>query len=124
MSARLSRTSPTRAGSKIGLMFVPKRAVDSVHELQQVERLAAGDVDRAADRSRRVGGQQVAVDDVVDVREVARLLAVAEDRRPPAGQHFGDELRDHGRVLALRILPRAEDVEVADRHRFQAVGRR
>ena len=33
-----------------------------------------------------------------------------------------DELRNHGRVLAFWILPRAEHVEVADRDGFQAVG--
>ena len=58
---------------------------------------------------------------VGDVGEIARLAAVAINRRLAAGQHGGDEQRDHGRVLAVRILPRAKDVEVADRHGLETV---
>ena len=61
--------------------------------------------------------QHVGPGDVVDVDEVHRLLAVAEDQRRlaggdalhPADQHFG--------VLAVDVHARAVDVEVAQRRR-------
>jgi hypothetical protein len=75
-------------------------------------------------RAPRRRGRQVRLDDVVDVAEVARLRAVAEDARLLSGQRRGDELRDHGRVLRLRILARAEHVEVAQADGLEAVGAR
>jgi hypothetical protein len=45
-------------------------------------------------------------DDVVDVGEVARLLAVAVDRDRLAGRDRGQEERDHGGVLRDGALAR------------------
>ena len=59
--------------------------------------------------------------DVADVDEVARLLAVAEDRQRPAGLRAIREDRDHAGVRARRILARAVDVEEAERRRRHAV---
>ena len=43
---------------------------------------------------------------------------------PPPGQHLRNELGNHRRVLALRVLPRSEHVEIAQRHGLEAVRRR
>lgn len=48
--------------------------------------VAAGDVDHFAAGFRGAGGQQVGVDDVVDVGKVAALLAVAIDGRGLAAE--------------------------------------
>jgi hypothetical protein len=52
---------------------------DGVDDLEQRVAVAAGDVHRLARDALGVHGEQVRVHDVVDVREVARLLAVAVD---------------------------------------------
>ena len=66
----------------------------------------------------RLGRQQIGLDHVVDEAEIPRLLAVAEDHRLPLGERRRDEARNHGRVLRAGILPRPEDVEVAEHHRL------
>src|SRR5581483_9417072 len=63
--------------------------------------------------SRSPAGQQVGADGIVDVGEVAALLAVSEDGRRLAAQHLGDKFRQHARVRRRGILPRAKDIEVA-----------
>src|SRR5690606_8038893 len=62
----------------------------------------------------------IRLDYVLDVNEVTRLLAVAEDGGALAAEHLAHKDGDHGRVLARRILPRAVDVEVAEADRFEA----
>ena len=57
----------------------------------------------------------------VHVREVAALQPVAVDHRPLPGEERGDEEADHAAVGRARVLPRAEDVEVAQGQRLQAV---
>ena len=121
MSARLSRTSPDAGRSVNRLDLGAQQLVEHGDQLQQARAAAVGHVEHPAGHVRRVGRQQVAMHDVGHIREVARLPAVAIDRRLPAGQHGRDEQRNHGRVLAVRILPRAEDVEVADRHGLETV---
>ena len=61
-----------------------------------------------------VRGLQVRCDDVVDVREVARLPAVVEDRHRLAGGDRRDEERHDSGVLRARVLSRPEHVEVAE----------
>src|SRR5436305_5850238 len=112
-------TRPCRSVDRVDgcAEFVAKAA----RQLVERDPLAAGDVvDTTADA---IGfeGCDVRVDDVVDVREVARLLAVAEDHGRLAMTIGPDEPWDHRRVFGLRILPRTEDVEVAKRHGLKAV---
>src|SRR5207245_2685714 len=82
---------------------------------------AAGDVEDLARHPRRRHREQVSLHHVVDVGEVARLLAVAVHLERLARERLGEEARDHGRVLRLRVLPRPEDVEVAQAHRLEPV---
>ena len=69
-------------------MLVPSASLIPATSCEQIERFAAGDVDRAADGGRRIGREQVAMHDVFDVREIARLLAVAKNSRPAGRPAF------------------------------------
>ena len=108
--------------------FVARGHLAAAQLAQQVEHAvelggrATGDVEHPPHRPRRLGRQQVGLDDVVDVAKVARLLAVAEDHRLALGERGRDEPRDHGGVLRGGILPRSEDVEVAEHHRLDPHG--
>src|SRR5688572_27497320 len=79
---------------------------DGVH----VRLFAGGDVpDAGLLRRKRF---QVRLDDVVDVDEVARLPAAAEDLRPfPVEQHLAEDADDA--ALPFLVLARAVDVGVA-----------
>ena len=102
-------------------MFVPDDPVHRAQQLVQRNAAAGRDVDDLAGRLRRLAGAQHAVDDVGDVGEVARLLAVAVDDRLAVLEKRRREERDDAGVRRSRILPRTEDVEVANRHRLEAV---
>src|SRR6202022_3718050 len=65
--------------------------------------------------------QEVRAHHVRDVDEVARLQAVAENDGPLPLEKPRGEPRDGRRIVALRVLPRAVDVEVAERDAGQAV---
>ena len=81
-----------------------------------VTRCAAGNIeDFSVDRSRVAGGKKIGVNDVVDVGEIARLLAVAVDHRVFAGNQRLGEGRDDGSVGVVRALPGTENVEVSQR---------
>src|SRR5205807_959106 len=90
--------------------------IDSIYQLKQIERLAASNIDRATDRPRCIGRQQIPLDDIIDVREIARLLAIAKNCRTTPVENLGNKFRNHGRILALRILPRTEHIEVSKRY--------
>ena len=71
----------TDAGSGVGgLDGLPGDLADLVHERVQRDALAARDVHDPSRRLRGGAGREVRLDRVLDVAEVARLLAVAEDR--------------------------------------------
>src|SRR5262245_40658797 len=75
--------------------------------------LAYPQVDDLSDRFSRFSRAQVRVDHVRDVREIARLLAVAINHRRNAREQGRDEFRDHAGIRRRRVLPRPEDVEIA-----------
>lgn len=77
--------------------------------------LGAGDVDDLAGEGfGGAGGEEVGMDDVVDVGEVAGLLAVAVDEGGFAGGDGFGEGGDDGGVGGVGVLARAEDVEVTE----------
>jgi hypothetical protein len=90
--------------------------------LQQRERVVdahlrpAADVVDAARDARGARGREQRRDDVRDEREVARLLAVAEDRQGLAAQRRPAEAGERH----VRPLPRAVDGEEAQRDRLDA----
>src|SRR6185437_7442119 len=60
---------------------------------------------------RRSGaGQQVGVHGIVNVSEIATLLAISEDGARSVCQHLGDEFCENARVWRGWVLSRAEDV--------------
>src|SRR5947207_1746637 len=99
------------------LVAVVRLAVDAGHapagNVQLVDRrldARADVVDAAGVLDRR----QHAADDVADVDEIARLPAVAVDRRRLARRHPLEEDRDHT-ALERGLLPRAVDVRESQR---------
>jgi hypothetical protein len=73
---------------------------------------------------RRQRRAQIRLHRVRDKAEVAAGFAVAVDRHRLAARDRADPTRDHRGVGALRILPRAEDVEVPQSDRLHAVAAR
>ena len=67
-------------------------------------------------------GQEVRLDDVVDVSKVARLPAIPMDLQglPCLGPFH--ELGNHGSILGFRMLSRPEHIKIAQRDRFQTKG--
>ena len=77
--------------------------------------LARPDVEDLADRPGMIHQRHQGSDDVADVGEAARLVAVAVDRDRPAGERLLDERRhDHA---VLPGLARSDGVEQPDDHR-------
>src|SRR3954447_17542473 len=93
--------------SMVPLDRLAEQPADRLRDLVHAVRLAAGDVERLSARAVRVAGCDRRRDSVVDEGEVARLLAVAEDRDRLPGGDRRDEERDHGRILGERALPRS-----------------
>jgi Reverse transcriptase (RNA-dependent DNA polymerase) len=71
--------------------------------------------------SRRLEGEMIGMDDVVHEGEIAALLAVPKNCRRFSREHLGDELGQHPRIRGAGILPRSEDIEVAQGNRFQSI---
>ena len=84
--ARVARIRPrvaevARARRQIRLLErLAEQPRDRLRELVDRRRRPGGDVEDPAVRALRLGGAEVGRDDVVDVREVAGLLAVVVDR--------------------------------------------
>ena len=111
-----SRGRPLRARPRTPSRRAVEQPPDRVGQLVDRRRATRGDVDDRRPRTPAASAaSRFAVDDVVDVREVARLLAVAVDGHRLAVRDRADEARHDGGVLRHRVLARAEDVEVAER---------
>ena len=102
MSARLSRTSPSRGGAVRTTDGCPLPSISS-HQLVDRDAGAAADVECAASL-RRARAARVRLGDVGDVDEVARLLAVAEDRHRFAVQQPVGEDRNHVAVGVVALV--------------------
>jgi len=91
--------------------------------VEQAVGLGVGDVEDLSGRGLRAGrGQDVGAHDVRDIGEIAGLLAVPVHVQRHAQVGLLHELGDDGRVQGLRVLARAEDVEVAQGDGLQAEG--
>src|SRR5215471_16675324 len=82
---------------------------------QLVERypLANSKVDDLSDSFSGFSCAQVRINHISDVCEITRLLAVAINHRRIAVEKGRDEFRDHPGIWRRRVLPRPEDVEIA-----------
>ena len=103
--------------------FRREQGTDGFEQLVQRGAVANGHVVDLVDRVRvrAGGGEQVGLDDVVDVAEVAAGFAVAVDVHRLVVDHARHPLRHHRGVGAVRILAPAEDVEVPEADRLHAV---
>src|SRR5438270_2528993 len=98
-----------------------ENAADRLGDVVHARRRAGGDVEDATARAVSMSRPHRRVDDIRDVREVARLLAVAvHGDRIPCGDG-GDEERHHRRVLREGALARPEDVEVPESDRLEGL---
>ncbi len=113
MSASVCGTSPARDGVWRRSSRRPRSASSRAMISSRLMRSPQPTLNTSPARRRRLAGEQVGLHDVVDVGEVARLRAVAVHLERLPAQPPLDEARDDRRVLRLRVLTRAEDVEVA-----------
>ena len=72
-------------------------------------------------RRRGVASEQVRLHGVVNVGEIAALLAVPVNRGLLSSQHLRDEFGQHSRVRGRWILARTENVEVTQRYCLQSI---
>jgi len=111
------------AGARIvvdGFDVSAKDVVERVDEFVNRNAAAAANVERFASHV-TLRSQNVRLDGVVDEREVTGLLAATVDDGVFAVEHQRDELRDGRGVVAVGVLTRAENVEVAERGRVDVV---
>src|SRR2546428_1405634 len=98
-----------------------EKRFDLPDDLEQADPSPAADVENLAGRRFRFSGQDVGLDDVLDLGEVTRLPAVTMDLHGVALERGQDELRNDGRVLGPRVLARPEDVEITQADRLDTV---
>src|SRR5262249_51144301 len=79
------------------------------------------DVENFSGNVWRLTGEQVGLDRVFNIGEIAGLLAIPEYDRLRFLEKRGAEVGEHAGVRRPRILPRPKNVEVAERNVFQAV---
>ena len=120
-SAHESRTSPARGGRCSFSTGLPSTSPIASASALTLAGAPVATLSMWPRRPAASAAREVRVDDVRDVREVARLLAVAVDRDRLARGDRRDEARHDGGVLRGRVLPRPEDVEVAQRDRLELV---
>src|SRR5581483_7575878 len=102
--------------------FAVSAVLDSVRDIVRPIAAEKGlEVRLAAPTRDQLGGQAVGQHHVVDVGEVPGLQPVAVHFQALVAHGGGDEAGDDRRVLRGRVLPRAEHVEVAQRHGRQPV---
>ena len=114
-SAHDSRTSPGCAGPKVFSTGRSRSRPTVSASALTVSEPPVATFRTVPAASGRVGREQVRRDDVLDVGEVARLLAVAVDGDGPALGDRADEPRHDRRILRGRVLAAPEDVEVPQR---------
>src|SRR5690606_35259380 len=107
--------APGKVGERIAYVSIPGRRVAGVDaragqfpddrpERVEADAFAASHVEDHSRRDRGPARKQVRLYGVLDVREIAGLLPVSEDRGSLACKGSGDELRDRGAVGRMRVL--------------------
>src|ERR1700683_471420 len=66
-------------------------------------------------------GQKIRIHCIVDVGEIAALLAITKYHGLLTGQHLGDEFCHYAGVGRRWILPRTKDIEVTQGYRLESV---
>src|SRR5262245_61589791 len=122
----VTQTTDGRSRVALGMSDIPGapgivllQNQDALQALKQGPRLVQGDppavaaVEEPARYAFCERGLQVQIGDILHIGEIARLLAVSEHRGSAPLDHGPHKERQHARILARRILPRAGDVEVS-----------
>ena len=68
-----------------------------------------------------MAGFQIGFDDIINIRKVSGLSAVAVDRRHFVMQKLSDKFRDHCGIHSVRILTAAENIEISKSVRIESV---
>lgn len=107
-----------------GGVFLSEEFAEVAHELVKGGAVAEGGVVYLVYGFGVVGGERehVHLYHVVDIGEVARVLAVAVDVRGLVRHEFLDEEGYDGSVCSVGVLAASEHVEVAQADVFSAVG--
>src|ERR1044071_6219429 len=105
-------------------VLVPRDSFQNLQKLIECDSFAACEVDYLTDSGFRFGSAHVRGDNVCDIGEVARLLAVAVDDGLLTAVERADKTRDDARIFRARVLTRTEDVEVAQADSLKIVGAR
>ncbi len=105
------RVNPLQNTVKLGAEFIERRLFARRHVVDLIDR------PRIVSR----GGQQIRLDCVVDVTEIATGLPVAIYKDLFALEHGSGPFRYHSSVFALGILPWPEHIEIAQTDRGKAV---
>lgn len=103
----------------VGGDLFSEQVVDRRDDVVDADFLSAGDVDGLAFCFTCIGCEDICVDDVFDEREIARLRTVAVHRRRLVVENGRHKRGDGGCVLTLRVLPRSEDIEIAQGDCFE-----
>src|SRR5215469_8372550 len=97
------------------LAIVGRQCFEQIEGLVERHRATGGDVEDFSRDSvgRGLAGQIIRFYHVVDVSEVATLVAIPIDRGLLATEHRRNEFGEHPGIWRGGILPRSEDIEVA-----------
>src|SRR3989442_14130212 len=101
--------------SIFNLAFVPDQFLQDSEGLVQINPLSRGHVEHAPCdfAGWRLASQQIRINRIIHVGEIAALLAVSEDRGLFSLEHLDDELGQHARIRRGRILSWPKNIEVA-----------
>src|SRR5580692_477668 len=110
-------------GAIVELARVRSQGLQGLENFVERDSAPGRDVEDLSRRalSRRLAGQQIRLDYIVDVSKIAALFSVAKDGWRLPVEHLHNELGHHSRILRRRILPRPEYVEIPQGHSLQLV---
>ena len=80
-----------------------------------------GNIENAARCSRRARRADICLHHIGNIREIARLPAIAVYGRLLVVQHAMDKFGDYHRILIIQALTRAKNIEIAQAHGRQLV---
>jgi len=106
-----------------GGIALTQDVLKEMEELVQGSSFANGNVEDLVESSRIVscGGEEISLDDVVDVTEIATGLAIAINVNRLTLKECGDPTWNDRGVSACRVLAWAEDIEIAKADGVQIV---
>src|SRR6188472_959971 len=104
----------------VHLALVADDLLQQSKRLVQINSGSGGDVEYVSGglRVRCLDGQKVRRNNIVNVSEIAALLAIPKYRRLLIREHLGNEFCQHAGIGRGRVLARTKDVEVSQADGF------